>query len=270
MDSGVGGISVLQKMVKLMPAEDFLFFGDSANAPYGTKTTEEVRELVFRAVAAFLEEGAKAVAIACNTATSAAVRDLRLHYPDLPIVGIEPALKPAVERHPGGRILVMATPMTIREEKFHLLLSRFEDKAKIIPMACPGLMEYVESGQADSDEVEAFLKDLLKEFIIKLDSSQSAKNNISNKKFPCTSLDAVVLGCTHYPFVTHRIRNVLGEDVDILDGSLGTARELKRRLSEAGLLRDEARPAGQVVFRNSDPSPEKIALSRKLLNHEKL
>lgn len=246
-DSGMGGISVLREMVRIMPQEDFHYFGDSANAPYGTKTTEEVRALTLAFVKQFLDEGAKAIAIACNTATSAAVRDLRQIYPEVPLVGIEPALKPAAEQHPQGRILVMATPMTIREEKFRLLLSRYQDRAEVIPLACPGLMEYVEEGKADSDEVRDFLKELLAPYLKQ-------------------KLSAVVLGCTHYPFVIHRIRELLGEDVEIYDGGEGTARELRRRLAEAGLLKPEQNGVkGVVEFRNSDPSPEKIVLSKRLL-----
>ena len=124
-DSGVGGISVLRELVKIMPAENYLYFGDSLNAPYGTKTLDEVRELTCEHARRLLfEEGAKGLVVACNTATSAAVRKLREMYPDIPIVGIEPAVKPAVmcKEHP--RVLVMATPMTIREEKFRKLMAR--------------------------------------------------------------------------------------------------------------------------------------------------
>ena len=144
----------------------------------------------------------------------------------------------------------MATPMTIREEKFHLLLSRFDHQAEVIPLPCPGLMEYVEAGKGDSDEVESFLRDLLGEF-----AGDEAQ----------TSLDAVVLGCTHYPFIRHRIRKILGEQVEIFDGGEGTARELARRLTVAGLLREESGAGGSVEFRNSDPSPEKLRLSERLL-----
>ena len=127
-DSGVGGISVLKELVRQMPNEDFLFFGDSANAPYGTKPTEEVRRLTIEATQRFMEAGAKGVTIACNTATSAAVRTLRQMYPDFPIVGIEPALKPAVEHCPGEKVLVLATPVTIREEKFHRLFESLRER----------------------------------------------------------------------------------------------------------------------------------------------
>ncbi len=245
LDSGVGGISVLREAVHLMPEEDFYYYGDSANAPYGTKSTEEVRSLTLGHVERFLDMGAKAVAVACNTATSAAVRRLREIYPDLPIVGIEPALKPAVEQTPDPKVLVMATPVTIREEKFRHLFERFEDRARIIPLPCPGLMEYVENGQYDTPEVTQFLNDLLEPY----------KGEVN----------AVVIGCTHYTFVAPVIERVLGFQARVFDGAYGTARELKRRIMQAGLLRDPSGWSGGVVIESSDPSPEKIKLCEKLL-----
>ena len=137
-DSGVGGISVLRELTKIMPNEDFIYYGDSANAPYGTKTLEEVRKLTCEHARRLLfEEGAKGLVVACNTATSAAVRVLREMYPEIPIVGIEPAVKPAVLCKENPRVLVMATPMTIREEKFHKLMDRYTNQGEIIPLPCP-------------------------------------------------------------------------------------------------------------------------------------
>lgn len=245
LDSGVGGISVLREAVHMMPQESFYYYGDSANAPYGTKSTEEVRRLTISHVQRFLEMGAKAVAVACNTATSAAVRKLREMYPDLPIVGIEPALKPAVEQTKDPKVLVMATPMTIREEKFRHLFERFESRAEIFPLPCPGLMEYVENGQYDAPEVATFLNDLLEPY----------KGMIN----------AVVIGCTHYTFVTPVIERVLGYRVRVFDGAYGTAKELKRRITEAGLLRESTGWSGNVIMDSSDPSPEKIKLCERLL-----
>lgn len=247
-DSGVGGISVLRELLKIMPEEDFFYYGDSKNAPYGTRTTEEVRTLTLHHVRYFLEEKhVKGVVIACNTATSAAVRCLREIYPDLPLVGIEPALKPAVTAYPTGRIVVMATPMTIREEKFHRLLDRFRGHSQILPLACPGLMEYVEEGRFSDPSLTPFLTDLLSEAL-------------------AHHPDAAVLGCTHYPFVKKQISSVLGDDVEIFDGGGGTAREMKRRLSEAGLLRKPSGRRGRVVFENSADDPAKTELCRRLLS----
>lgn len=247
-DSGVGGISVLREMVRLMPEEDFLYFGDSKNAPYGTRTTSEVRDLTIGHTRDFLARGAKAVTIACNTATSAAVRDLRRMYPQIPLVGIEPALKPAVEKYPTGRVLVLATPMTVREKKFHKLLDRWQGDADVIPLAAPGLMDFVERGELDTPELYRFLGELL------------AAYRVGGYH----QVDAVVLGCTHYPFVSAAIGEVLGEEVELFDGSFGTARELKRRLHEAGLAADPGHK-GSVTFENSAPTPERMELCNRLL-----
>lgn len=245
-DSGVGGISVLRELVRLMPYEDFLYYGDSANAPYGTKTTMEVRQLTIEHTNYFLERNAKAVAIACNTATSAAVRVLREMYPNLPLVGIEPALKPAVTARPHSKILVMATPMTISEEKFHRLLAKYETMADIYPLACPGLMEFVEDGRIHDPQLIPFLEELLAD----------AKHN---------QIESVVLGCTHYPFVKDAIAQVLGNHVEIYDGGYGTAAELKRRVIQAGLLEEDHTRCGKVVFENSLLDESKLTLCKTLL-----
>lgn len=164
-DSGLGGISVLRELVRTLPRENYLYFGDSLHAPYGTKTPQEVVDLSLQAADRLLSQGAKALVVACNTATSAAIRTLRKTYPDLSIVGTEPAIKPAVERHPGGRILMLATAMTVQEEKFQRLKAQYDDQAQIIPIACSGLMEYVEQGILRGAEVEGYLLDKLEPYL---------------------------------------------------------------------------------------------------------
>ena len=159
-DSGVGGISVLRELMRLMPGEDFLYLGDSVHAHYGTKALEEVRRLTIKNVELLLERGAKSIVIACNTATSAAVALLRKKYPDLPLVGIEPAIKPAVLENPRARVVVMATPMTLRQEKFQKLMGMYEEKAEILPLPCPGLMEFVERGDLESQELRRYMTEL--------------------------------------------------------------------------------------------------------------
>ena len=243
-DSGVGGISVLRELVKLMPGEKYLYFGDSANAPYGTKALEQVRKMTIRNIEALLEQGVKSVVVACNTATSAAVADLRKMYPDLPLVGIEPAIKPAVEQNPGGRIVVMATPMTLRQEKFCKLMGRYQDQAQIIPLPCPGLMEYVEKGNLEGEDLRKYLTELF----------------WSVDQEP---MDAIVLGCTHYPFASSAIRQVVGTEVKIYDGGPGTAREMKRRLQEAGLLQVST-DEGKIEFRNSYSDPDMMSREQNL------
>ena len=158
-DSGLGGISVLRELVRTLPRENYLYFGDSLHAPYGTKTPQEVITLSLQAADRLLSQGAKALVVACNTATSAAIRTLRKTYPELAIVGTEPAIKPAVERHPGGRILMLATAMTVQEEKFQRLKAQYDDQAQIIPIACSGLMEYVEQGVLRGSEVRGTLSE---------------------------------------------------------------------------------------------------------------
>ena len=246
-DSGVGGISVLRQLRKAMPGEKFLYFGDSANAPYGSRPTCEVRKLSLDVAEKLVKSGIKALVVACNTATAAAIETLREAYPDLIIVGIEPALKPAADRFPGGCIGVLATEVTLREEKFRQLASHHSGDCQVVKLPAPGLMDLVEQGKGDSEEAEALLRSILGPWIGKL--------------------DALVLGCTHYPFAIPSIRRVLGENVTLFDGGEGTARETKRRLAQKGLLRDAE---GEVVWQNSLNDPKIIALSQKLLESESL
>lgn len=242
-DSGVGGLSVLRHLRRVMPGERYLYFGDSANAPYGTRTKEEVRALTFAAAEKLISRGIKALVVACNTATSAAINELRAAYPDLIVIGIEPALKVAADWYPGGGIGVMATPMTLREEKFAALMHRYEEVCHVHKLPAPGLVELVESGRADSPETEELLRDLFAPYQ--------------------GQLDAVVLGCTHYPFAAGAISRVLGGNVVLLDGGDGTARETRRRLTEADLL-EEGR--GELVIENSREDPKLIELSYGLLD----
>jgi glutamate racemase len=246
-DSGVGGISVLKELVKVMPHEDFIFFGDSKNSPYGTKSEEKVRELTINGVKRYLDEGIKGCAIACNTATSAAVAEMRELFPFLPLVGIEPAVKPAALNHPGGRVLILATPITISGAKLHRQMETYKDVATLLPLACPGLMEFIEQGKTDTPELMDYLQNLLQEYID-------------------NPVDAFVTGCTHYPFVAKQIQSVLGENVKHYDGANGTARELKRRLKEKNLLKETGE--GSVHFFSSDPSPEKIKQCEMLFNRD--
>lgn len=244
-DSGVGGISVLIEAIRLLPQEDFLFFGDSANAPYGIKTLEEVRGLTIKHVEAMMERGVKAVVVACNTATSAAIKDLRLRHPDFPMIGIEPALKPAALFREHAVIIALATPMTIREEKFHELAERFRNQAEILPVAAGGIVPLVEAGAEDSPEMDAYLEEVF-------------------SPYRGRRIDAVVLGCTHFPFAAKAISRYFGPETVLFDGAEGTARELKRRLSESGLLSDRKR-AGTLLIENSG-GEEKIRLCERLLN----
>ena len=245
LDSGLGGLSVLREAIKIMPNENFIYYGDSKNAPYGVKSSEQVKKLTFDVVEYLLCRGVKGIMVACNTATSAAVAELRIKYTDIPIVGIEPALKPAANSSKEGKILVMATPMTLKEVKFHKLLDRYRDMRELEPGPCGGLMEYVEQGILEGEELDAYLREKLEPFMD-------------------TKISSIVLGCTHYPFVRSAIAKVVGQDIDIIDGSLGTSRELMRRLKEKDLLNDSMEK-GTIEMINSSNKKELIDLCWKLI-----
>jgi len=243
-DSGVGGISVLRHLRRELPGERFLYFGDSANAPYGSRSTQAVRELTLAAAKKLTTEyPIKALVIACNTATAAAVTEVRSAYPELIVIGIEPALKVAADHFPGGRIGVMATEVTLREEKFDLLLHRFDRECTITKIPAPGLVQLVEAGKLDHPETDALLHTILDPYVGKL--------------------DALVLGCTHYPFAANAISRVLGAEVTLLEGGGGTARETRRRLDQAGLLENGK---GSVEILNSAQDERLIQLSWQRLN----
>ena len=246
-DSGVGGISVLKHLVKLLPEERFLYFGDSANAPYGSRTTEDVRGLTLAAMEKLIGEyPLKAMVIACNTATAAAVKQVRETYPHMIVIGIEPALKLAADHFPGGRVGVMATEVTLREEKFDALLHRFDDNCVIHRIPAPGLVQLIEAGNVDGPETEALLRQILAPYIGKL--------------------DALVMGCTHYPFAAKAIGRVLGPEVTLLEGGDGTARETRRRLAEADLLEEGT---GEIRILNSSNNTDMIRLSWERLDQQR-
>ena len=241
-DSGVGGISVLRQLKKLLPDERFLYYGDSANAPYGNRTTQQVQSLTLAATEKILSYGIKALVVACNTATAAAIDLLREKYPDLIIVGIEPAVKPAADHFAGGTVGVMATSVTLHEEKLDSLLHQYQDKANFVKIPAPGLVELIESGKGDSPEADTLLQEIF-------------------APYP-TKLDAVVLGCTHYPLAHKALTRVLGEEIALLDGGEGTARETKRRLENAKLLHEGE---GEILWVNSLNCERILALSKQLL-----
>lgn len=222
-DSGVGGISVLAEIIGNLPSEDFIYLADSANAPYGTKGCECVRGLSVNAARTMMSTGIKALVVACNTATSVAIQHIRNEF-DIPIIGMEPALKPAVEAGKSGDIVVMATPLTLKEEKFNRLFEKYNTEATITPLPCPGLVEMIESG-AESEEIRKYLLKLYKDIEL-------------------SKVSSIVLGCTHYCLIKREIRDFFGGKALIVDGNAGTARHLKKILEENKLLKDETITSG--------------------------
>lgn len=240
-DSGVGGVSVLREAVRLMPNEHFLFYGDNANAPYGPRPLEEIRALSAAAIGRLLALDVKAIVIACNTATSAYAQTVRDAHPQLPIVGMEPALKPAHFARHGGQVIVLATDATLRLEKFERLMALYGDD--VIPVVGEGLVELVEGGMAQSAEAEDRLRRLLSPWMSR-------------------QIDAIVLGCTHYPFLRAPIQRLFPE-AKLFDGLEGTAQRLKFLLDERGLR--SAGATGSVEYRSSGGEAS-VALMRRLMD----
>ena len=229
-DSGMGGISVLHEACRLLPHENFLFYGDNGNAPYGPKPLSEIRSLCAAGIGKLLERDVKAIVIACNTATSAYAEIVRREHPELPIVGMEPALKPAHYARHGGRILALATQATLSLEKYRRLKTLYGDD--VISIVGTGLVELVEAGRAGTPEAAAQVAALL-------------------SPYADEQVDAVVLGCTHYPFLRRHIQSLFPE-AEIFDGRKGTVMRLKDLLEQGGLLSDDA--PGSVEYQTSgDP-----------------
>ena len=227
-DSGAGGISVLKELVRLMPNENYIYYGDSLNAPYGTKPTEEVRRLTIHNTDGLIKAGAKEVVIACNTATSAAIVSLREMYPSVPMIGLEPAIKPATLECKGGRVLVMATELTLRERKFLLLLEKYKDIAEIISLPCPELVEFAEGGITEGKELENYLNTILAPYI--------------------HNVDGIVLGCTHFPLLKDAIQRA-AKGIKLYDGGIGAAREALHQLKETDLVSNATE--GSITFKSS-------------------
>lgn len=243
LDSGLGGISVLAQALKDLPRENFVYFGDTAHIPYGDKDPAEVLRLTRGGVDRLIQHGCKAIVIACNTATSVAAQQLRSEL-TLPVIGIEPALKPASLLPGEGQILVLATQVTLRLPKFHALMERYGDHA--IPVPCSGLMECVEAGQLEGDRVEGLLRELI-------------------SPYAGTPIKAVVLGCTHYPFLRKAIAAQLPPGTPLVDGNAGTVRQLGRRLAAEGLEAPPEQQGGHVTFLSSSPGPETIGRMQQML-----
>jgi glutamate racemase len=227
-DSGVGGLSVLREVRRQLPAEDLLYVADTANAPYGDRDAEFIRERSLAIVARLTQEGVKAIVVACNTATGLAVDALRARY-DLPIVAIEPAVKPAALQTRSGVIGVLATTQTLASERFSKLVATHASGVSVLTQPSPGLVEQVEAGDLSSDETRALVARYVGPIIAR-------------------GADSIVLGCTHFPFLRHVIEEVAGPSVTIIDPAIAVAREVRRRLDAAGLLAPDTQRGSEHVW----------------------
>ncbi|MBA1444239.1 MAG: glutamate racemase [Chromatiales bacterium] len=235
-DSGIGGLSVLSHIHELMPTEDLLYVADSGHLPYGSKTSEYVVQRAI-AITRFLveQQGAKAVVVACNTATAAAVSLLRSKFP-IPIIGMEPGVKPGIKESRSGVVVILATEGTLGSEKFRALLDQHGNGAEVIVQPCHGWVEQVELAEHDSPETRRMVADQIKPLLKR-------------------GADTLVLGCTHYPFLRETIGTYAGEGIQVIDTGLAVAQELRRRLRSNNLL-GMAKTDGNTQFWSSG-SPER-------------
>lgn len=250
-DSGMGGLSVVAELRRLLPHEDIVYFADNARCPYGGRSLDEIRALVTEGADFLLAREAKTVVIACNTASEAGLRPLRVHYgPAVPVVGLVPAVKPAVALTRSGTIAVMATPATLHGSLLQEVIARFATPAgvRVLPVAAPGLVEAVEAGALDAPGTRAILAAALHPILAE-------------------GADVLVLGCTHFPFVRAAITSVAGPGLALVDSGVGVARQTARLLDEHGWRRPGAQ-AGQVTLYTSGDPTQVGPIMRRLLAEE--
>ncbi len=232
-DSGVGGLTVLNCVKQLLPAENLIYMADSAHAPYGDKSIDTIRERSAHICDLLIQHQVKAIVIACNTATAAAASFLREHYP-LPIIAMEPGVKPALELSNRGVIGVLATVETAHSQQLDDLVKRYADTKRVLIQACPGLVELIEAGELESKKTQALLYEYVQPL---LDAG----------------VDTIVLGCSHYPLIKKQIKIMAGEEIQLVETGAPVARELQRRLEKAGLL-NSAEGKGRIQFFGSAPT----------------
>ncbi len=244
-DSGVGGLSVLRAIRQELPAEHILYVADQAHVPYGPRPLTEVRAFAEGITRFLLARGAKLIVVACNTASAAALHALRQEFPQVPFVGMEPAVKPAAEQTCSGVVGVLATPATFQGALYASVVERFAEGVTLIPHTCPGLVNQIERGNLSGQETRSILESALLPML-----EQGA--------------DTIVLGCTHYPFVTPLIQEIVGPSVRVIDPSPAIARQTRRLLEMRGLLRSEQTPASLHFFTTGPMEPFARLLPRLL------
>ncbi|MGC9521718.1 MAG: glutamate racemase [Anaerolineae bacterium] len=233
-DSGVGGLSVWREIVSQLPAEDTLYFADQAHIPYGPRQKEEIRAFAFGITEFLLKHDVKTIVVACNTASGAALQALREAYPEIPFVGMEPAVKPASERTQQGAIGVLATPTTFEGPLFRRLVDRFGNRVEIHTQVCPGLVEAVEAGALATPATRSLLETCLSPLIR-------------------AGVDQLVLGCTHYPFVQDELERILGPGIAVIDPAPAVARQVGRVLTEHGIIAQRGPPGTHRIVTTGMP-----------------
>ncbi len=246
-DSGLGGLSVAREIRRRLPSENILYIADSAYCPYGGRSLEEISERAVAVTEMLLQRGAKLIVVACNTASGAAIDLLRSKY-SVPIVGLEPAVKPAAATSVLRRIAVLATPATLKTERFNRLVDRHAAGVELVKVACPGFVELVEAGRISGPETQRVVRRVLKPVLE-------------------ANVDRVVLGCTHYPFLRDVIAEVLGPGIEILDSGAAVARQVERVLTEHRLLAPQGPPGWFQLHTTGDPGVVQ-AVAERLWNEE--
>jgi len=241
-DSGLGGLSVLREIRRLLPHEDLLYVSDSAHVPYGDKTEAHIRERSLL-LARFLQaQGAKALVVACNTATAAAITQLRQELPELPVVGMEPALKPAVAATRSGVVGVLATVGTLASARFAALLARYAGDVEVVTQPCPGLVEQIERGDLDGPHTRELVQRYTQPLLAR-------------------GADTLILGCTHYPFVRRLIEEIVGPEVRLIHTGPAVARQVERVLRERDLLAPPLRLGRELFWTSGVPAALQPSIS---------
>lgn len=244
-DSGVGGFSVLREVARLLPAENLVYFADQAHVPYGHRPLKEVRGFADGITRFFLRHGCKLVVVACHTASGAALTHLREAFPQVPFVGMEPAVKPAAERSRRKTIGVLATATTFEGPLYARVVENFAKDVRVLTHTCTGLVERIEAGDVDGGELRAALEEYLQPLLAE-------------------GIDALVLGCTHYPFALAAIRDIVGPGVELVDPCPAVARQVRRVLEERGLLAPSGGVGGAAYYTSGDPARLALALETLL------
>jgi glutamate racemase len=246
-DSGVGGLSVWREVQRYLPEESTLYLADQAHVPYGPRPVDEVRHYAKEIVRFLLQQGTKLIVVACNTASGAALHYLRRAFPDVPFVGMEPAVKPAAEQTRSGVIGVIATPATFQGDLFRALVRRFATQVDLKTQVCPGLVEAVEAGALDTEETHTLLHRYL-------------------DPMTAQGIDHLVLGCTHYPFLSEPIAEVVGPAVTLVDPAPAVARQVGRVLQREGLGAGKGQRARHRFFTSGDRK-RLAAMAKTLVNY---
>lgn len=243
-DSGIGGLSVFQEVRALLPQESLLYFADQGHIPYGPRPLEEVRSFSVAVTRFLLDQGAKMIVVACNAASAAALHSLRRLFPEVPFVGMEPAVKPATEQTKSGVVGILATPATFQGALYASVVERFANGVTLLQHTCPGLVERIEQGDLNGAGTRAILEEALIPMVKQ-------------------GIDTVVLGCTHYPFVVPLMRQILGPHVRVIDPAPAVAQQVIRILDRDGLRAPGSKPGRLHFFTSGDK--ERFAESLRLL-----